>query len=137
VDASTDPDQTNLTLRPAGLGIFILNFQDQRIQAIYIKAKLQSCSSVIMAEAACLALAFAICSSLNLTGVNFLSDCEQVIHFFRNDDLANPPDWRINYYTQSFVNFTSTIAPSIYKIRRRLNTTTDSLARQARQLQTP
>jgi hypothetical protein len=80
VDTSTDPDQTNLTLRLAGLGIFILNFQDQRTQAIYIKAKLQSCSLVIMAEAACLALASAIWSSLNLTGVNFLSDCKQLIH---------------------------------------------------------
>jgi hypothetical protein len=40
VDASTDPDQTNLTFRLAGQGIFILNFDDQRTQAIYIKAKL-------------------------------------------------------------------------------------------------
>jgi heme exporter protein D len=90
-----------------------------------------------MAEAACLSLASAIWFSLNLTGVNFLSNCEQLIHFFRNEDLANLPDWRIKYYTQSFVNFTSAITPSIYKIRRQLNTIADSLARQARQLQTP
>lgn len=60
VDASTAPDQSNAQPRLAGLGIFILNLQEQPAQAIYIKAKLQACTSVIMAEAASLALASAI-----------------------------------------------------------------------------
>jgi hypothetical protein len=76
-------------------------------EAIYIKARLHNCSSVIMAEAAALALGSAICFFLNLTGVNFLSDSQQLVHFFNNSDLANPPDWRNKYFTQSFVNFTS------------------------------
>jgi hypothetical protein len=86
-----------------------------------------------MAEAAALALGSAICFSLNLTGVKFLSDSEQLVHFFNNSDLANPPDWRSKYFTQSFANFTSARSSSIYKIQRRLNVTADALARQARQ----
>jgi hypothetical protein len=53
------------------------------------------------------------------------------------DDLANPSQWRIKYYTQTFDNFTSARTLSIYKIQCRLNTTADSLACQARQLQVP
>jgi hypothetical protein len=52
-----------------------------------------------MAEVASLPLAFALCCSLNFLGVNFLSDCEQLVHLLNSDDLANPPDWRIKYYT--------------------------------------
>jgi hypothetical protein len=48
------------------------------------------------------------------------------------DGLANPPHWRIKYYTQTFDNYTSVRTPSIYKIQRRLNTAADSLARFAR-----
>jgi hypothetical protein len=40
VDASIEPDQPNLQPRSAGLGVFILNFQEQPAQAMYIKAML-------------------------------------------------------------------------------------------------
>jgi hypothetical protein len=49
IDASTPPDHLSPQPRPAGLGIFILNFQAQPPQYIYIKAKLSACSSVLMA----------------------------------------------------------------------------------------
>ena len=49
VDASTEPARPNLHPKLAGLGVFILNFQEQPAQAIYIKAKLEPCTSVIMA----------------------------------------------------------------------------------------
>jgi hypothetical protein len=38
VDTSTSPDQAAAAPTTAGLGIFILNFQVQPIQTIYIKA---------------------------------------------------------------------------------------------------
>ena len=72
MDASTESDRPNRHPRPAGLGIFILSFQEQPPQAIYIRAKLDACTSVIMAEAASLALASAIINKLNLSGVNYL-----------------------------------------------------------------
>jgi hypothetical protein len=75
----------------AGLGVFILNFQVQPIQAIYVQAKLEATTSVIMAEAASLALASAIIAQLNLTAINYLSDCEQLVHFLNSEDLSNPP----------------------------------------------
>jgi hypothetical protein len=87
---STEPDQPNSQPRSTGLGVFILNFQEQPAQAIYIKARLHACSLVNMAEVASLALASAISHSLNLSGVNFLSDCEQLVHFLSKDDISNP-----------------------------------------------
>jgi hypothetical protein len=45
-----------------------------------------------MAEAASLALASVVIDMLNLNGVNYLSDCEQLVHFLNKDDLSNRPD---------------------------------------------
>jgi hypothetical protein len=90
-----------------------------------------------MAEAAALALASAVCSSLNLTGVNYLLDCEQLVRFLHHDDLASPPEWTIKFFTQTFVNHTANRSASIFKIHRWLNTVSNSLARQARVLQPP
>ncbi|XP_066361420.1 uncharacterized protein [Miscanthus floridulus] len=140
VDASIKPDQQNSNPRPAGLGVFILNFQEQTPQAIYVKARLGDCSSVIMAEAASLVLASAVGHNLNLSGVNFLSDYEQLVHFLNKNDISNPPDWRIKYHTQTFANFTrssssnitfANFTRNIFKVHRRLNTIVDALARQA------
>jgi hypothetical protein len=57
VDASTQPDQTSRSPRLAGLGILFVNTQVQPAQTIYTKAKVTGIQSVIMAEAATLALA--------------------------------------------------------------------------------
>jgi hypothetical protein len=95
----------------AGLGVFILNLQEQPTQAMYIKAKLHACTSVIMAEATTLTLASVIIDKLNITGVNFLSDSEQLVHFLNKEDLSNPPDWRIKPFTQLFSNHATTSQP--------------------------
>jgi hypothetical protein len=57
VDASTAPDQQPQTSRSAGIGIIFLNSQVQPEQKIQIKAIMTMTQSVIMAEAAALALA--------------------------------------------------------------------------------
>jgi len=57
VNVSTTPDHPGSPPTTAGLGVFILNFQAHPTQMIYIKARLHQCTSVIMAEAASLALA--------------------------------------------------------------------------------
>jgi hypothetical protein len=85
-----------------------------------------------MAEAAALALAGTICSTLHFTEVSFLSDCEQLVHNFRCQDTAHPPDWRIKFFTQTYINTTADMQAQIFKIDRRLNMTADNLARQAR-----
>jgi hypothetical protein len=131
VDASTSPDQVAAVPTTASLGIFILNFQVQPTQTIYIKATLTKCSSVIMAEAASLALASSITQAMNIHNCNFLSDCQQLVHFPNKDDLSNPPDWRIKHFTQVFSNHAAHTSSRIIKISRHLNTTADSLARQA------
>jgi hypothetical protein len=99
VDASTQPDHLNPHSRMAGLGVFIIKTQEHPIQSIYIKAKLLTCSSVLMAEAASLALAASIIYRLNINGCNFLSDCEQLVHSINSADHSNPSDWRIKPFT--------------------------------------
>jgi hypothetical protein len=99
IDASTSPDQPSLILRQAGLGILIVNTEAPTTQTGYIKARLTACSSVLMAEAAALALAVNVTHHMNLTNINFLSDCDQLVQFLNAADHSNPPDWRIKYFT--------------------------------------
>ncbi|XP_066392240.1 uncharacterized protein [Miscanthus floridulus] len=54
--------------------IYQLHRQVQPTQALYIKAKLAGCTSVLMAEAASLAFTSTVTDSLNLNNVNYLSD---------------------------------------------------------------
>jgi hypothetical protein len=105
-------------------------YQACSTQALYIKAKLRACTSVIMAEAAALALASVILHKLNMTGINFLSDSEQLVYFLNREDLSNPPDWKIKPFTQLFSNHATTRSAKIYKIHRSLNTTAHTIARQ-------
>jgi len=83
-----------------------------------------------MAEATALALATTITDCLGLQQVFFLSDNQQLVHFLNGPDQADPPDWRIKYFTQTFTNFTSTTASRVLKIQRADNCTADALARQ-------
>lgn len=131
VDASTTPDQHNHLPTTAGPGIFFLLMQEQNTEAIYIKAKLHACTSVLMAEAAALALASQVAHKLQITGINYLSDSEQLVHFLNKQDLTNPPDWWIKPYTQLYSNNTISASATIYKIHRSLNTTAHNLATQA------
>lgn len=92
------------TITDAGIGVLIVNPQVQPTQTIYIKAKLTGSSSVLMAEAAALALAAAVTDCMNLDNITFLSDSELLVQFLNAADQSNPPDWRIKYYTQLFSN---------------------------------
>jgi len=131
VDASTLPDHPTMPPRQAGLGILIVNVQAQPTQTIYIHAKLAECTSVLMAEAVSLAFAATVAETLNLSNINFLSDCQQLVHFLNAADQSNPPDWRIKPFTQMFSNYARSRESKIFKIKRQLNTTADALARQA------
>jgi putative N-acetylmannosamine-6-phosphate epimerase len=105
-DASILPDAVSSLPRTAGIGIFIINMQVHPPEQIYIKATMSDSSSVIMAEATALALAAAVTERLNIHHINFLSDNQQLVHFFNGSDGSNPPDWRIKHLTQSFINHT-------------------------------
>jgi len=78
VDAAVVPNDQNIITNIVGLGIFILNFQVQPLQAIYVKAQLQHCHSVLMSEAAALALGASIVQALQIPSCNFLSESQQV-----------------------------------------------------------
>jgi len=127
-DASMLPAKSSPMPREAGIGVFIVNTQVQPTQTIYIKAKLTGTSSVLMPESAALALAATVTDCMNVTNVNFLSDCEQLVHFLNAADQSYPPDWRIKYFTQLFSIHSRC---RLFKITRSLNTTVDALARQA------
>jgi hypothetical protein len=36
---------------------------------------------------------------MNLQGINFLSDCAQLVQFLNMQDHTNPPDWRSKHFT--------------------------------------
>lgn len=129
VDASLLPDQPLMSPRAAGLGVLLVNTQVQPAQTIYIKAIMSDAHSVIMAEAAALALAATVTDLLNFNNTAFLSDCKQLVHFLNEADQEHPPDWRMKPYTQLFANCANRRQAKIYNISRTLNTTADALAR--------
>jgi len=126
-DASTSPDLHSNTYRNAGIGIFIINNQIHPVQTIYIKAIMKATTSVLMAEAAALALA----TTIRLQQVSFLSDNQELVHFLNGPDQADPPNWRIKYYAQTFTIFSTTSENRVFKIQRAQNYTADALARQS------
>lgn len=130
-DAAITPDQISTAPRRAGLGVFIINMLVHPPQTIFIKAEITRCTSVLMAEAAALALGAAITKCLQLQHINFLSDNLPLVSFFNARDRSNPPDWRIKHFTQHFINCNKNTNMSIFKIQREQNQTAHSLARQA------
>lgn len=127
-DASTAPDLPTLSPRPASIGLFIINTQVNPVQTIYIKARMIGTTSVLMAEAAAIALAAVVTQRLNLQQVHFLSDNQQLVHFLNASDQANPPEWRVKPFTQMFTNSTTNTNKTIRKIHRSQNQTADTLA---------
>ena len=100
-DASTAPDSPMQVTRQAGLGIFIVTTQLQTSTAIDIKAKLTNSTSVIMAEAAAVALAAPIVSGLNIQNPFFLSNNQELVSFFDGFDHTTPPQWEIKSFRVS------------------------------------
>jgi ribonuclease HI len=131
VDASTLPDNPTMSNRKAGLGILFVNTQVQPAQTIFIKAQFTASQSVLMAEAAALAIAATLNDSLHFDSTTFLSDSQQLVHFLNQQDQSHPPDWRIKFLTQSFTNYSVRRRATILKISRNLSATADGLARQA------
>jgi hypothetical protein len=119
--------------RPAGIGIFIVNMQVQPPLKLQVNATLSDASSVIMAEAAGLAIAANIAQLMNLQHINFFTDNQELVSFFNGADKSNPPDWRIKTYTQLFINHTSSRSTGVFKISRELNLIAHNLAQQASQ----
>jgi ribonuclease HI len=127
-DASTSSNLPSNLSRNAGIGIFIINNQVHPVQTIYIKAAMKGTSSVLMAEAAALALAATVTKHLDLQQVLFLSDNQQLVNFLNNPNPDDPPDWRIKYYTQTFINLSNATAHRVHRIKRDQNCTADTLA---------
>jgi hypothetical protein len=117
-DASTAPDLHTHGSRVAGLGVFFVNLQTTPPQSIYIKATMKTAFSVLMAEAAAMALAATLLESLqlHLQHATILSDNQQLVNFLNGSDLAHPPDWRIKPYTQLINTSVHNTATSICRI---------------------
>lgn len=88
-------------------------------------------TSVLMAEAAAMAMAASIISALRIQNPVFLTDNQELVSFFNGDNHDLPPRWEIKPYTQLFINCTRNNAPTVGKIARGLNTTAHELATQA------
>jgi hypothetical protein len=101
-DASIPPDFTAAGQKRAGLGIFM--YHPTRKEKLFIKAQLPLCESVLMAEAAALALAAKIASFLQIDEITFLTDNQILADLFSGGDTESPPDWRIKAFTQTFID---------------------------------
>jgi hypothetical protein len=110
--------------------VFIINNQSHLPATIYIKAKLRGSTSVLMAEVAALALASRVVSAIGIQSPFFLTDNQQLVSFFNENDLTTP-HWEVKPFTQSFINHISSINVKIFKVPRKLNTTAHVLASQA------
>lgn len=130
-DASLRPDQTTATERTAGIGILLTITGISPTHFIYIQAKISQVTSVLMAEAAGLALGAELVKRLLLKSMSYLSDSQLLVHFFNSENHSSPPDWRIKPLTCSFINFNRNIDHKVYKINRSLNSTAHILAHQA------
>jgi hypothetical protein len=76
------PDHIHSGPHTAGLGVFILNMQSSPTQSIFINARISACYSVLMAEAASLALVTLVVQSMNIANCTFLSDFRTVNNLF-------------------------------------------------------
>jgi ribonuclease HI len=84
-----------------------------------------------MAEPAAMALAAIVTNCLSMHQLIFLSDNQLLVQFLNHSDQANPPEWRIKHFTQTFTNFTRQRDARILRIQRSQNQMADILARQA------
>lgn len=107
IHAAIAPNTPLQVSRKSGLGIFIVNNHPEAASTVYIKTVKKDCNSVIMAEAAALALGAQILRALRVHQPFFLSDNQQLVSFFNGTDHANPPHWDIKPLTQTFINIIS------------------------------
>jgi len=103
-NAATLPDNHTSGTIQAGLGVLIINTDENPPTSIFVKALLQESSSVLMAESAALALATDLLNQIQCTRYNIFSDNQQLVHFLNKSNLFNPPDCRIKPYSQSAAN---------------------------------
>ena len=134
VDASTQPDQDHQFIRPAGIGVFFIDVQAQPPTKIFIKARIEQVSSVLMAETAAAAVAVQLVHLLQAHNTCIFSNCQQLVLFLNQENTTHPPDWTIKPFTQAYKNFADMGATSIRKIPRSSNSTAHSLATQALRL---
>jgi hypothetical protein len=130
-DAAIQPDGHSHAIRPAGLGVFILDTHTNPPQAFFLQVRMDNCASVIMAEAAAMATAAKVSTALHLQAPNYLTDSQQLASYFNSADRSPTPDWRIRHITQNFINLTGNSNCKIFKISREQNVTAHTLARQA------
>ena len=111
------------------LGIFTIDPQQRR--TIYIKAVITNSTSVLMAEAAAMALATPVTSALSIQNTIFLTNNQLLVSFFNGTDFSSPPIWDIKPFTQSFINTTNNNNSRVLKVARNQNVTAHTLATQA------
>lgn len=102
-DTAIEPDSQSTAHKSTGIGVFIFN----STQKIFLQAKADNIQSVLMAETTALLFAAKVTSLLQLQGVNFLIDNQQLASFLNSTDLSSPPEWRIKRLTQLFINLTA------------------------------
>lgn len=128
-DASTAPDTLQPSSRKAGLGIFILD--SSRNLKLYIKAQINNITSVIMAEAAAMALAALVSTMLQIEEISYLTDSQLLVNYLNGPDHSNPPHWDVKPFTERFLISVANRRIQVLKVQRNMNATVHILANQA------
>jgi ribonuclease HI len=128
-DAAIAPDTVTNIARPAGLGIFLLD-PVQKLKC-FIKVRVEHVTSVLMAEAAGMAIAAVITSQLGFQTMSFFTDSQALAGFYNGQDLHTPPQWNIKPFTHRFLSAMTNLRWRVLKIHRDLNITAHVLASQA------
>ena len=113
-DASIDPDVSQNSPKTAGLGIFL---QDQAKNCnYYVKLRMDNITSVVMSEAAGLAIAATITSRLGFQNISFYTDNQLLVNYLNGADHSRPPSWDSKPFTQKFINLNHGKRVQIIKI---------------------
>jgi len=98
---------------------------------LYIKALINNTTSVIMAEAAALALAALVSTMLQIEEISYLTDSQLLVTYLNGPDLRNPPHWDVKPFTERFLSSVANRRIQVLKVQRDMNATAHILANQA------
>lgn len=114
--------------KKAGLGIFLHWPSHKPKKAVFIKATSQA-DSPLQAEAQSLELASVIAKTMEISEPNFLTDNQILAESAARRNVEEcPGHWKIKPYINQYIKNTSSMRPSVFKIKRDNNKAADKLA---------
>ena len=118
-----------------GLLDWVFSFYKHRCRtavSIYVKARITTIQSVLVAEAAAISLAAKTISLLNITAANYICDNKLLVNMLSSQSPSGLQDWTLKPLLIEFKSNNREVQHQVYKIHRSQNITSHSLPYQAR-----